>query len=247
MLEIYGSNGNTEYSASKGGNFTGECNFLNEAFNLSREPMIVYTIPDSETSIPADAFNGCITLEKIVMHSGIEFIGERAFDGLNFKYSYKTETGDLVFAQELPKNEKEYTNVVELGEITKALEGFDYGILRYCQIIEEITEFCKFLNKNKFSIPYIYGLSLFDYRATKLITENSDFRFFKNEVPKINEILLDFPEEERLDFFKFACCLGCFSAEKILDKKGKETEVPLAQKASSFLATILKTEGMKLR
>ena len=42
-----GSNGNIEYGANRGGNFTGECNFLNEAFNLSREPMIEYTIPDS--------------------------------------------------------------------------------------------------------------------------------------------------------------------------------------------------------
>lgn len=60
-------------------------------------------------------------------------------------------------------------------------------------------------------------------------------------------MLLDFPEEERLDFFKFANSLGCFSTEKLLDKKGKETQVLLAQKASSMLAIILKTEEMRLR
>lgn len=60
-------------------------------------------------------------------------------------------------------------------------------------------------------------------------------------------MLLDFPEEERLDFFKFASSLGCFSTEKMLDKKGKETQVPLAQKASSLLAQLLKTDEMKLR
>ncbi len=62
----------------------------------------------------------------------------------------------------------------------------------------------------------------------------------------INDMLLNFPEEERLDFFKFASSLGCFSTEKILDKKGKETQVILAQKATSVLSTLLKTDEMKL-
>lgn len=73
-------NGNPTFGASRGGNFTGECNFLNEAFNLSRQPMIEYTIPDSETEIPDDAFNGCITLKKLNIHSKVESIGKRAFE-----------------------------------------------------------------------------------------------------------------------------------------------------------------------
>ena len=149
-----------------------------------------------------------ITLKKLIIHPGIKSIGKRAFDGLDLKYAYRTETGELVFAQELPRNENEYTDVVELGKIAKSFDGFDYSI-----------SFC----------------------------ENSDFRFFKNEIPKINDMLLDFPKEERLDFFKFASSLGCFSAEKMLDKKGKETQVLLAQKASSLLAQLLKTDEMKLR
>ena len=76
--------------------------------------------------------------------------------------------------------------------------------------------------------------------------KDSDFGFFRSEISDINDRLLDFPEEERLDFFKFACSLGCFSTEKMLNTKGKETEVLLAQKASSFLAKLLKTEEMKL-
>lgn len=241
------SNGNTEYGASRGGNFTGECNFLNEAFNLSREPMIEYTIPDSEQEVPDDAFNGCITLKKLIMHSGIESIGKRAFDGLQFKYAYRSKTGELVFAQDLPRNENEYTDVVEIGKIAKSFDGFDYSILVQSDKLGEITEFSEILSKNKFSIPYVYGLALVQNGKTKSFTENSDFRFFKNELPKINDMLLDFPEEERLDFYKFASSLGCFSKEKLLDKKGKETEVPLAQKASSLLAQLLKTDEMKLR
>ena len=241
------SNGNIKFGANRGGNFTGECNFLNEAFYLSREPMIEYTIPDSETEIPDDAFNGCITLKKLVIHSGIKSIGKRAFDGLQFNYAYRTETGKLVLAQDLPRNENEYTEVVELGKISKSLDGFDYGILLQGDRLDEITVFSEILSKNNFCIPYVYGLALVEREKTKLLTENSDFRFFKNEVPGINDLLLNYPEEERLDFFKFARSLGCFSAEKILDRKGKETEVSLAQKASSLLAIILKTDGMKLR
>ena len=240
-------NGDTEYGAERGGNFTGECNFLNEAFNLSRQPMIEYTIPDSETEIPDDAFNGCITLKKLIMHSGIKSIGKRAFDGLQFKYAYRTETGELVFAQDLPRNENEYTDVVELCKIAKSFDEFDYSILVQSDKLGEITDFLEILSKNKFSIPYVYGLALVESGKTKSFTENSDFRFFKNEIPKINDMLLDFPEEERLDFYKFASALGCFSTEKMLDKKGKETQVPLAQKATSLLAQLLKTDEMKLR
>lgn len=240
-------NGNPSFGASRGGNFTGECNFLNEAFNLSRQPMIEYAIPDSETEIPDDAFNGCITLKKLIIHSKVKSIGKRAFEGLNFKYSYKAPTGELIFSQELPRNKEEYEDVIELDKISKSFDGFDYSILVQNDKLEEVIKFSEILNKNKFSIPYVYGLALVESGNTKLFFENSDFRFFKSEFPEINDMLLDFPEEERLDFFKFATNLGCFSAEKMLNKKGKETQVLLAQKASSLLAKLLKTDVMRLR
>lgn len=240
-------NGNPKYGASRGGNYTGECNFLNEAFNLSRQPIIEYTIPDSETQIPDDAFNGCITLKKLVMHSGIKSIGKRAFDGLDFKYAYRTQTEELVFSYELPKNKETYKDVIELDKIKKAFDGFDYSILVKSNKLDEINNFSEILNKNKFSIPYIYGLTLVERGKVKPFCNNGDFRFFRSEIQNINDTLLDFPEEERLDFFKFATALGCFSKEKIVDKKGKETEVFLAQKASSLLAQLLKTDQMKLR
>ena len=137
--------------------------------------------------------------------------------------------------------------MVELGKIAKSFDGFDYSILVQSDKLGEITDFSEILSKNKFSIPCVYGLALVESGKTKSFCENSDFRIFKNEIPKINDMLLDFPKEERLDFFKFASSLGCFSAEKMLDKKGKETQVLLAQKASSLLAQLLKTDEMKLR
>ncbi len=240
------SNGNIEYSANHGGNFTGQCNFLNEAFNLSREPIKEYTIPRSEKEIPDDAFNGCITLKKLVIPSDIKSIGKRAFDGLQFKYAYKAKTGELVLAQELSQNEKDI-DVLELDKILKAFDEFDYSMLLHSDKLGEISNLAEILYKNKFSIPYIYGLALIESGKTRSFTENSDFRFFKNEIPKINEILRKFPKEERLDFFKFANALGCFSTEKMLNKKNEETQIPLAQKASSLLAQLLKTDEMKLR
>ena len=240
-------NGVKEYGAERGGNFTGECNFLNEAFNLSRQPMIEYTIPDSEPKIPDDAFNGCISLKKLVLHSGIKDIGIRAFDGLDFKYAYRTETGELIFSQELPKNKDEYTDAIELGKITKTFVGFDYRILLQMDRLDEIASLSENLSKNKFSMPILYGVALAESGKIESFCQNSDFRFFKNEFPNINNLLLFFSEEEKLDFFKFATALGCFSTEKILDKKGKETQVLLAQKASSLLAQLLKKEEMKLR
>lgn len=237
------SNGNREYGASRGGNFAGECNFLNEAFNLSREPIIEYTIPDSETEIPDDAFNGCITLKKLVVHSRVKSIGKKAFDGLNFKHVYRTKTGELVFSQEMLEHEE----TVEIDKIAKCFDGFEYNILVQSGKLEEVIDFSETLRKNNFRLPYIYALELVKSGKVKSFCENSDFRFFKNEIPKINDMLSDFPEEEKLDFFKFAGALGCFSEEKILDKKGKETQVTLAQKASSLLARLLKTDEMKLR
>ena len=236
-------NGVIEYGAARGGNFTGECNFLNEAFNLSRQPMKEYTIPASETEIPDDAFNGCISLKKLVMHSGINNIGKRAFDGLDFKYAYMIGTGELILSQELPKNKEEYAYIIKLGTLVE----FDYRILLQSNKLDELASLSETLSKNRFSIPYAYGIVLIESKKTKSFCKNSDFRFFKNEIPNINDMLLAFPEEERLDFFKFATALGCFSKEKMLDKKGKETQVLLAQKASSLLAQLLKTEEMKLR
>lgn len=241
------SNGNIDYGASHGGNFTGECNFLNEAFNLSREPMIEYTIPNSEKEIPEDSFNGCITLKKIIIHSGIKSIGKKSFDGLDLKYVYDTPNGELVLAQELPKNKEEYINIAEISKIAQPFDEFDYNILIQKNKLGNVIEFSNVLNKYKFCVPCSYALLLIENGKEKTFYEDSDFRFFKNEIPTINNMLCKIPEKEKAEFFKFANTLGCFSKEKILDKNGKETEVMLAQKASSLLAQILKTEKMQLR
>ncbi len=229
-----------------GGDFSGECNFLNEAFNLTREPIYEYTIPESEKEIPNDAFNGCVFLKKLVVHLGVKTIGKRAFEGIDFKYAYRLNTGELVFSQEVLENQKEAKEVIELEKVAKSLSDFDYSILLQEGNIEKISNLSKKLNKDKIELPYVYVKELINNEMIDAFLENSDFRFFRNEMPNINDTLLDFPEEERLDFFKFAKVLGCFSTEKIVDKKGRETNVLLAQKASALLVHLLKTEELKL-
>lgn len=241
-------NGNPEYGASNGGDFRGECNFLNETFNLSREPIVEYTIPESEEAIPDDAFNGCITLEKLNLHNGIESIGKRAFDGIDFRYAYKTPTGEIMFSKELLKDIDESAKVIEIEKLRKALPGLDYNIFLKDNQMDDIIKLSETLIKHHFSIPYIYGMKLLENGLASLFCEKSVFKFFKKENPNITEILSEYPEEERLDFFKFATALGCFSKEKILDENGNETQTIVAQKASSALASMLKKNAnMALR
>lgn len=152
------TNGNPKFSANRGGNFTGKCNFLNEAFNLAREPIVEFEIPESETEIPDDAFNGCVAINKITIHSGVKSIGKRAFEGLNFKYAYKLNSGELVFDRQLPKDKEKCAEIIELGKLTKSLTGFDYNILLQTEKLDDIYKLSEMLNKNKFTIPYVYRM-----------------------------------------------------------------------------------------
>ena len=237
-------NGNTELTAKRGGDFRGECNFLNDAFNLSREPITEYTIPESEAEIPDDAFNGCLTLDRITIHREVKSIGNSAFDGLDFKYAYKNRTGELVLVKELSKEDMQYNNIIELDRLKKAFfDEFDYNILVQCDNFKHLIKLSEVLNKNMFRIPYTFGIELIKNGNLESFCEKSDFRFFKNELPDINEKLMQVSVDEKLNFFKFANNLGCFSTNKILDKKSGT----FAQKASSLLAIILNNSQMKLR
>lgn len=90
------------------------------------------------------------------------------------------------------------------------------------------------------------GSKLVEDDKYKDFCENSDFRFFKNEIPDVTSKLINFKEDEKSDFYNFAYALGCFSSDKILDEEGRKTEEIVAQKASSNLVKILKNE-IKLR
>jgi len=231
--------GGVDLGQAKGENFEGPCNFLNEAFNLSRQPILEYTIPLYEKDIPENAFNGCVTLKKIVIHDNIQKIGRGAFDGLEFRYMCKSKNGTTVFLQEIPENREEYIQVTELDEIKKAFIGLDYGDLLKENKIDELNNLANIINKIGIKIPY-------GYNASEAFFDNKDFRFLQNEIPDIYDMLIGVPKEERIAFYKFANCIGCFSKKRLLDKKGRETQAILGQKATSLLVRLLKNKDMKL-
>ena len=95
------------------------------------------------------------------------------------------------------------------------------------------------IDLSKYMIP-----TTIENEISKDFYENSDFRFFKSE---FGNNIKGIPEKEKINFYKFAKSLGCFSKKKIMDKNGKETQIILAQKACSLLANLIKTDEMKLR
>lgn len=240
-------NENLEIIAEESGDFTGECNFLNEAFNLTREPMVEYSIPKGETKISDNAFNGCITLEKLTIHPEVESVGQRAFNGLNFKCAYKLKTGEMIFSKEILLNCENVEKVIDFESLKKQFLRFDYGVVFDEEKLNKIIKLSKELEKHKFIIPYVYADFLVDNCKDKEFIEKSDFRFFNGEFRDINEKLLNFSEKESLNFYKLVEALGCFNTDKVLDKNGNETNKVMAQQATSALATLLKTEEMQLR
>lgn len=212
-----------------------------------REPIYEYAIPENETEIPNNAFNGCVTLEKLVIHPNVTNIGNNFIDGINFKYACKLENGEFMFSNQLPEKEKNI-EIFECDKLSKTLKEFDNRILlnKEKKELDEIIEFSQYLDKEKVSIPYVYACELIKNNKTKKIIENCDFRFFKNELPHINDKLKDYSDIEKISFYKFAFALGCFSKEKILNKNGEKTETYIAQKASSTLGRIVNKEIIKL-
>lgn len=239
-------NGNSEFGAESGGDFSGECNFLNETFNLVRKPIVEYTIPDDETEIAENAFNGCGNLKKLTLHRNIKVIGRDSFDGCGFKYFYKLETGEIVLSKELLEKEinlpaieieklKSVINWEAQNDLFVNIQDQKYWI----KLIEK-------LHKSKLKIPYIFITELEIEGLLNEFIDSSNFNSFVTEMPNINFELMESSEEEQIDFLKFATILGCFSTERILDKEGKETETTLSQKATSVIRDLLKMDKTRL-
>ena len=109
-----------------------------------------------------------------------------------------------------------------------------------------LSELADKLAKSKLCIPYAYIEKLKNNGSLQSFCNNSDFRFFKGDLPNINELLLQVSEEERVDFYKFATLLGCFDNRKLLNSKGKETNIVLAQKATSTISLLMKTYELEI-
>lgn len=188
------------------------------------------------------------TPEKIQSITFSKFL-EMFKDNSNFLERFWTYTKKEVQEKKADEFLKAYKNNmdIKIDEIKKSFYGFEYNDLVNSKMIDDINNFSVMLNKNKFQIPYEYATELIEHQKYKEFFDNTDFRFFRGELSDINEKLSEQSKLEKISFYKFARCLGCFSKEKIKDKNGNDTEIIVGQKASSFLANMIKTPNFRLR
>ena len=207
--------------------------------------MIEYVIPESEDEIQNDCFNGCISLKKVVIHSGVINIGSNAFYGIDFKYAYRDKNGKLILSIEQPTKE-EHFDLIEIKKIKDLLDSFDYNIVLKSSNLTSLVTLTENLKANRIKIPDRFIMEFIEKEDLEAFCKNCDFRFFKNELPDIEEVISRQSGIEQLNFYKFAKVLGCFSGAKMTEKDGKESDVIFAQKASSILAKLIRTDVMSI-
>lgn len=229
-------------------------------------------IPEGVKSISGNAFDKCTSLEKINIKKGNKQISEDnkyiSIDGVLY-YSNIDETRKTLIRY--PEGKKDVSRYVlsngTIAVLSTAFVGcnsineiiipkdlmnhelkveFDYNNVEYDKDKEAIILKNGKKSRSNQYIPEAYLSYLCESNNAKSFISKADFRTFNSNIPNLKEMLSDFPEEEQLDFFKFATCLGCFSKEKILDKNLKEKETTVSQKASSLLAKLIKTPQLKI-
>lgn len=214
--------------------------FLYEALDMTRESVKEYVIPKTQTTIEMNEFAGCVGLDRVVLHSFVSSISKNAFAGCNFKYIYyDIEKECLIFDKHHPQDEKKYTYITELDKLRKYLSIRYDNLPLNPSILSKLRLLANVFEKNNMHVTETTAKDLVSDVDFELFIKNCDFRFFKNE---LKEALADkYSGALQSPLFKFARALGCFSIESIKDKSGKDTQVILAQKASSVLATIIKS------
>lgn len=202
-------------------------------------------IPESVYAIGKEAFKGCQSLTELVLPSGLMTVEKDAFADCGFKYVYIDKESDrAIYCKNLPENTENCTKITDLSRF-KNIDGFDISKLFNVAQIDEYSKVADKLNKSKLSLPASFIEAMKAEGLLERMTTEMDFRYFRAEVPNLGEILEKLPNENsKIAFMKFATALGCFSTEKILDKNGRETETPIAQKASSCLASILRVNDL---
>ena len=180
------------------------------------------TLPEGLTCIDWNVFSNCSSLTGITIPESVDSICREAFSGCSSLTSIK-----------LPKK------IEYLG-----MDCFDYDNVKINKDSENII--LEKQSKPGNFMPITYLSHLIKTKNAIDFIRNADFKTFNSNIPNLKELLESCPEEEQLDFFKFAVALGCFSKEKLLDKNGKETESTVGQKASALLAKLIKSKQLPL-
>lgn len=243
--------GKNSYKHSFVRNFMNET-LLNEVFNPERLANNIIVISKNITDIASNAYEGCTSLNEVIIHNNIKKIGEGAFKYCNFNYAFNDKIkNQLILTKEKPKDFTNYNNFINFSKMFKHLSGSDYdSVLDYYvkKDYSKVNNYAKMVEKlsnANIIIPYKFIKKLEDSKLFDNFVKN-DFRFLKNEIQNINELLESYPEEFRISFYDFATAFGCFEHSPVLDKNGKPTDYLIAQKACSVLAQLLKSNKLDI-
>lgn len=213
--------------------------FVEDCFN-NQEGFQHFEIPEWQTDIGDFAFQGACHLKSIIIPLSVTSIGKRAFEGTLFSHvSLTSDEKNIVFSQ----GKSEHIDVIHSQDMSKLIETFvDFDIASALkdESVEELEQIADILYKHKCRLPISYAKELSEQGLLEEFAKSSDPRFFTAEVEQYLTNLGSYSHEEVAAFYKFAKAIGCFSLEKMRDKNGKSTEVLFAQKASTFLAKVLK-------
>ena len=198
--------------------------------------------------IKSKAFSGCTSLNEFVVPKGLIEMESEALTGCGFKYVYKLSGQEnLVFAKELPTGDNvHFDRLVDLDKVNSCILDFDISELAFEENIDKIMPVVEKLSHSKMVISNDFYSKYNERGMLGKIANEMNFKFFPKEIPELRAVLAlqGRYNEESLAFLKFANAIGCFSNEKLLNKEGKETPTPFAQKASTALAGLLRSERL---
>jgi len=229
-----------------------ETSFIQEAFNLEREPITSLYLRGENARIPMLAFDSCHCIRKFAVDDEME-IDINAFDngsGNQVRYfTYLEDDGVFVLCKEKPKNISE--PVYDFDEMKKYLVNADIGQMKFFIQKPYLLDFYNRLKKEKtfFSLPLIY---LLDY-AYSMPSKDEDKapeevfnEIYLKHLKSLNPTLKTLIEKNEYDecfitcVYKVLMALGCTTDKKMLNDKGEETEVYMAQKAITLFEQINK-------
>ena len=210
-------------------------------------------------------YKGVNNLNSTILNEGIErvvveerfkpLVDIKDFENTNIKYMRKETLKDgsdvYIFESEADVSSDE---VIEIKKYQDMFLTDSLSLYYFLSTdIRNLKKLLNILDKNKVPMP--------EYFAKKLSPNFEGFvyynnvRFFKNEVlslPQLqfvyeNNYNISYDEEYLLsNLYLLAYGLGCFSNEKIVNKKGEVTNITVGQKASSLLANLIKSEAISL-
>ncbi len=234
------TNANPELTTTKGGNFEGENNFLNEALNLTREPVYEYTFSNDIDEIIDRALEGNVLLKKVSIPVNINKIGKDVFKGIKFNYFYvEKDSNYRILSYEKPQNLENLITLIDLKHFHEGVMGFDYNIL-FNDNVAVISEIVSKFHKVNTKIHYAYLNELQKTNNLEKFNVDLNLTFIKKMMNIYNGQFHSCVTDAQINsFYKFITALGCFSGLSITDRNFNNKNIIVAQKANHLLERIL--------